>query len=74
MVADSGQLVEHEFTGATGHIPLVWFEMVWLNHSSRIIFIMPLIIVIIYYQGILYLIKLISKWKLVMLFSVKFEC
>ena len=39
MGADSGQLVEHEFTGETGLNPLVWFEMVWLNHSSRIIFI-----------------------------------
>ena len=47
MVADSGQLVEHEFTGVTGLNPLVWFEMVWLNHSSRIIFIMSLIIVIV---------------------------
>ena len=47
MVADSGQLVEHEFTGETGLNLLVWFEMVWLNHSSRIIFIMSLIIVIV---------------------------
>ena len=58
MVADSGQLVEHEFTGETGlhgsvdefnNNLLVWFEVVWLNHSSRIIFIMSLIIVVIYY-------------------------
>ena len=58
MVAASGQLVEHELTGETGphgsvdefnnHL-LVWFEIVWINHSSRIIFIMSLIIVIIYY-------------------------
>ena len=48
-VAESGQLVEHEFTGETGLNPLVWFEMVWLNHSSRMIFIMSLIIVTIYY-------------------------
>ena len=34
---------------------------------------MSLITVIIYNEGILYLIKLIGKWKLVMLFSVKFE-
>ena len=33
--------------GETGLNPLVWFEMVWLNHSSRIIFIMSLIIVIV---------------------------
>ena len=46
MVGDSGQLVEHEFTGETGLNPLVWFEMVWL---IRIIFIMSLITVIIYY-------------------------
>ena len=45
MVADSGQLVEHEFFGETGPSGsvdefninlLVWFEIVWLNHSSRI--------------------------------------
>ena len=58
MVGDSGQLGEHEFTGETGphgsvdefnnHL-LVWFEIVWINHSSRIIFITSLIIVIIYY-------------------------
>ena len=58
MVADSGQLVEHEFFGETGPSGsvdefninlLVWFEIVWLNHSSRIIFITSLIVVIIYY-------------------------
>ena len=53
MVADSGQLVEHDFTGETephgsvdefnNHL-LVWFEIVWLNHSSRIIFLTSLII------------------------------
>ena len=58
MVGDSGQLVEQEFTGETGphgsvdefnNNLLVWFEIVWLNHSSRIIFITSLIVVIIYY-------------------------
>ena len=58
MVVDSCQLVEHEFAGETGphgsadefnnHL-LVWFEMVLLNHSSRIIFIMSLIMVKTYY-------------------------
>ena len=58
MVGDSGQLGEHEFTGETGphgsvdefnsHL-LVWFEMVLLNHSSRIIFITSLIMVKTYY-------------------------
>ena len=58
MVGDSGQLVEQEFTGETGpdgsvdefnNNLLVWFEIVWLNHSSRIIFITSLKVVIIYY-------------------------
>ena len=53
MVGDSGQLVEQEFTGETGphgsvdefnNNLLVWFEVVWLNHSSRIIFITSLIV------------------------------
>ena len=58
MVVDSGQLVQHEFTGETGphgsadefnnHL-LVWFEIVWINHSSRIIFIVSFVIVMIYY-------------------------
>ena len=83
MVGDSGELVEHEITGETGphglfdelnnHL-LVWFEMVLLNHSSRIIFITSLIMVKTYYYGILCLIKCISNWKLVMLFSIKYEC
>ena len=58
MVGDSGQLGEHEFTGETGphgsvdefnNNLLVWFEIVWINHSCRIIFITSLIIVVIYY-------------------------